>query len=149
MARRLLLALLLSNACGCALSVDRIWRNIILPEQRSIEYRDPGQLPPAPLPPTVPPRTVADLRPETAEWRLSLDDAIRIALENTRVVRMLVGTTATASGQTIYDAAIVNTTIDQAQATFDPVFRWDNLFSRTNTPFAEFGPANPGRSFIT
>jgi outer membrane protein TolC len=141
--------LVLSAACGCALTPAEIWRNIILPEQRSIDYRDPAQFPSAPIPPSVPPRTVSEPRPGTTEWLLSLDDAIRIALENARVIRVLAGTAATASGSTIYDAAIVNTTIDQAQATFDPTVKSNNLWSRTNTPFGEFDPLNPGRSFIT
>src|SRR5260370_1181814 len=83
-------------------------RTILMPEQRSIAYRTPGHLPPAPIPDNVPPRTVSDLRPDTEEWPLSLDEAIRIALENAKIVRMLAGTTAVASGQTIYDPAITN-----------------------------------------
>jgi outer membrane protein TolC len=71
---------------------------------------------------------------------MSLDDAIRIAVQNARVVRQLAGTTATASGRTIYDAAITNTTIDQAQAAFDPAFKWNNTWNRTNVPAAEFVP---------
>jgi outer membrane protein TolC len=138
MARTLLLGLVLSTACGCGLTLDEVCRNIILPEQRTIDYRDPAKLPPAPIPPSVPPRTVSEPRPGTAEWLLSLDDAIRIALENARVIRVLAGTAVAASGQTIYDAAITNTTIDQAQATFDPVLKWDNTWSRTNTPVGEF-----------
>ena len=45
MARRLLLGLVLLTVCGCALTADGIWRNVIFPEQRSIEYRDPSQFP--------------------------------------------------------------------------------------------------------
>src|SRR6266849_2285397 len=47
---------------GCALGPREIAQNIVMPEQRTIDYRDPAQLPPAPLPETVPPRTVADPR---------------------------------------------------------------------------------------
>src|SRR5262249_12864428 len=83
------------------------------------------------------------------EWRLSLDDAIRIALENAQGVRILAGLTAVSSGQTIYDAAITNTTIDQAQAAFDPVYHWDNNWSRLNTPFAILDPGHNGRYLIT
>ncbi len=149
MARRLLLGLVLSSACGCALTVADLCRNIILPEQRSIDYRDPAQLPPAPIPPSVPPRTVSDPRPETTEWQLSLDDAIRIALENAQVVRTLAGVTAVSSGQTIYDAAITNTTIDQAQATFDPTLKWNNIWSRTDTPTGAFVGSGAGVPGIT
>jgi outer membrane protein TolC len=69
--------------------------------------------------------------------------------QRARVVRTLAGTTAVASGQTIYDAAITNTTIDQAQARFDPVLNDSAVWSRTNTPFAEFDPLDPTRSLIT
>jgi outer membrane protein TolC len=153
MMRSLLLGLAVAVVCGCALTpreaCEKVCANIILPEQRSIDYRDPAQFPAAHVPATMPPRTVSDPRPDTPEWPLSLDEAIRIALENAQVIRVLAGTTATASGQTIYDAAIVNTTIDQAQATFDPVLKWNNLWSRTNTPMAELEPKDPTRSFIT
>jgi outer membrane protein TolC len=83
-----------------------------------------------------PPRTVTRPQPDTPDWYLTLDDAIRIALENTQAVRILTGTTAVNSGQTIYDAAIANTTIDQALARFDPNVQLNNTWSRTNTPFA-------------
>jgi outer membrane protein TolC len=149
MTRPAILGLALVLVCGCALGPGEIARNIILPEQRTIDYRDPAQLPPAPLPETPPPRTVAAPRPETPEWPLSLDEAIRIALENARVIRVLTGVTVTASGETIYDPAISNTLIDQEQARFDPTVKWDNTWSRTNTPTAVFDPTDFPRSFIT
>ena len=124
MGRSVLWSLTLLAACGCVLpdyGNGNLCQYVILPEQRVIEYHDPSQLPPARIPDNAPPRTVSDPRPDTAEWRLSLDEAIRIALENAKVIRVLAGTTAVSSGQTIYDAAITNTTIDQAQAVFDPV----------------------------
>jgi outer membrane protein TolC len=150
--QRLLLGLAVVTACGCALPARdvarHVCRNIIMPEQRTIDYRDPAPLPPARIPDSLPPRTVSDPRPDTPEWRLSLDDAIRIALENARVVRVLAGTTATASGQTIYDAAITNTTIDQAQAAFDPALRWNSLWSRTNIPGGVLDLIDPTRADI-
>jgi outer membrane protein TolC len=138
MAWRLLLGFVLLTAVGCTLTAGDIFQHIILPEQGGIAFRDPSQFAPGALPPTVPPRTVSDPRPGTTEWQLSLNDAIRIALENACVIRILAGTTATASGQTIYDAAITNTTIDQAAATFDPGVKWNNTWNRTNVPTATF-----------
>jgi outer membrane protein TolC len=153
MTRPLLLSAALLAACGCASSPAEVWQaaceNVILPEQRAIDYRDVARLPPAPLPAVAPPRTVSDPRPETPEWLLSLDEAIRIALENTRVVRTLAGTFAVASGQTIYDAAIANTLIDQARARFDPVLTEKSVWSRTNQPAAVLDPFDPTRSRIT
>jgi outer membrane protein TolC len=134
---------------GCAPTVGDVCRSVILPEQRTIQYRDPAPLPPARLPDMPPPRTVSNPQPETAAWQLSLDDAIRIALENGRVVRVLAGTTAVASGQTIYDTAVTNTTIDQAQGRFDPTFQQNNLWSRTNTPTSTLDPFDLTRSLIT
>src|SRR5438132_7965786 len=138
MAGRLPLLLILMTALGCGHTADDVCNHIILPEQQTIDHRDPSQFPPAPIPPSAPPRTVADPQPGTPEWQLSLDDAIRIALENATVVRVLAGTSAVSSGQTIYDAAITNTTIDQAQAAFDPMLSSNNTWSRTNTPRGEF-----------
>ena len=64
--------------------------------------------------PTFPCRPRARRRPSAGRRRgdtrhFSLDDAIRIALENDRVIRVLAGVTAVTSGRTIYDAAIANT----------------------------------------
>jgi outer membrane protein TolC len=148
MTRRLLLVAAFGVCYGCAVPQE-LAQNFILPEQRTIKYRDPAQFKSAPIPANVPPRTVTNPRPETPEWPLSLDEAIRIALENAQVVRTLAGTTAVSSGQTIYDTAITNTTIDQEQARFDLVVKQNNLFSRTNTPLASFDPADLTRSIIT
>jgi len=149
MSRKILLGLALTGISGCGFTADELSRNIILPEQRTISYRQPDQLPPVPIPLSTPPRTVSNPRPETKEWQLSLDEAIRIALENARVIRFLAGTSAASTGTTIYDAAITNTTIDQAQAVFDPILKWDNMLNHNNTPVGVFDPANPQRSFIT
>src|SRR5262249_62293832 len=63
---------------------------IIYREQRQIQYRDPVQFFPAPLPPTSEPPTV--LNPPTGDQRyFALDDAIRTSLGNMRVVRILGG----------------------------------------------------------
>jgi outer membrane protein TolC len=149
MTRGHLLTAVLCVACGCAVGPGELAHYVVLPEQRTIKVRDVSEFKPAPLPANVPPRTVADPRPETPEWRLSLDEAIRVALENAQVVRILTGTTATSSGQTIYDAAVTNTTIDQEQARFDLVVKENSLFSRTNTPVGSFDSTDLTRSVIT
>jgi outer membrane protein TolC len=144
-----LLLALLAAVCGCNSSLPELSRNIIPPEQRTLAYQDPAPLPAARIPAMDPPRTVSDPRPDEEEWRLSLDDAIRIALQNSNVVRTLAGVTAVASGQTIYDTAIVNTTIDQAQARFDPVLTENAEWSRTNSPFGVPDPRDPTATVIT
>jgi outer membrane protein TolC len=149
MKRLLLLALLPALVAGCALTPTQYVKHIILPEQRSIDYQDVDRLPQTPLPAVKPPRTVSNPQPDTPDWPLSLDDAIRIAMENCRVVRTLSGLTASFSGLTIYDAAIANTVIDQERARFDPVFHDNNKWSRTNEPFGVSNPIDPSRSLIT
>jgi outer membrane protein TolC len=125
------------------------WPSVFFPEQRSIQVRDPAQLPQAPIPRSTPPRTVTDTQPYTEPWNLSLDEAIRLALVNARVVRVLTGLTAQASGSTIYDPAITNTTIDQEQGRFDPVFQQENSWNRTETPQVNVDPSNPGNVGIS
>ena len=105
----------------------------LFPEQRSIQIRDPSQLPKYRINDSVPPPTVStkvDLEP----YPVSLDDVIRISLSRTDVVRILVGTTATSSGQTIYDTAITNTTIDQSNARFDPVLSANTAYNNVESP---------------
>src|SRR5258708_37670252 len=76
------MALVFATVGGCASDMGEGCRNVILPEARKIDYHDPAQFPPARIPDNVPPRTVADPRPETTDWNLSLDEAIRISLQN-------------------------------------------------------------------
>jgi outer membrane protein TolC len=142
------LALGLALFCGCLPTTHEIAHQIILPEQRSIHPTDPSKLEAAKIPDTPPPRTVSNPRPDTPTWELSLNEAIRIALENTEVVRILAGVTAVSSGSTIYDVAITNTTIDQEQGRFDPIASHSSRWTRTEIPFAGFDPLDPGRTLI-
>ncbi|MSQ97209.1 MAG: TolC family protein [Gemmataceae bacterium] len=145
--RRLHWMLMFALLAGCD---QGVLRHVVMPEQRVIDYRDPPS-PPAPLPEGegkyVAPRTVADHR-KTVEWNLALDDAIRIGLENAKVVRVLTGVSATSSGKTIYDPAITNTLIDQETARFDPVFSHKGTFNGTATPSAFVNPLNPNESLM-
>lgn len=122
------------------------WR-LIPPEQRRMEIRAPSRLPVARLPDLPPPPVVSEARPETAEHYVSLDDAIRMALANSEVIRVLTGDSAASTGRTVYDPAIANAQIDRARAPFDPALSVENDFTRTetfNTRFARaFDPRNP------
>jgi outer membrane protein TolC len=122
---------------------------IFFPEQRVVSVRDPGQFAPYALPTLPPPRTVQTTPPGIEPWNMSLDDAIRIALENARVIRILTGFTATNSGRTIYDPAITNTTIDQQQAAFDPTLTNRTTLGVTETPQAIPNPFNPETTLIS
>lgn len=119
----------------------------VMPGQRSVQVRDPSQLAKyrifdSPPPPTV--STNEDLEP----FPVSLDDVIRFSLSRTDAVRILTGATATSSGQTIYDAAITNTTIDQNNARFDPVLSSDSQFIHLENPQAVFDPVDPTQTLL-
>ncbi|MGE0605800.1 MAG: TolC family protein [Pirellulales bacterium] len=114
------------------------------PEQRRISVRDPSQLPPSRLPMTPDPSTVSSPQPKLQKILIPLDRAIRMSIDNVNVVRVLAGTTAVNSGSTIYDPAITNTTIDEANAIFDPVFTATNNWNRLENPQSAFDPFAPG-----
>jgi outer membrane protein TolC len=114
----------------------------ILPEQKRVEFRDPVDLPHARIPDISEPPTVSNPQPaDSQEWMLSLDDAIRTALENAEVIRVLSGFSATSSGTTIYDPAIANTVIDQGR--FDPTLQALNSFNRVERPLGVFDALSP------
>lgn len=121
----------------------------LFPEQRSIQVRDPSELPRYRIPDSPVPSTVSNPQPELESVYLSLDEAIRIALNESEVVRILAGTSATSSGSTIYDVAATNTTIDQQNARFDPTLSLSNTFNRLENPQAIFDPNDPGQALIT
>lgn len=145
--RRWAAMLALIAIAGCGPTRQAALRHVVLPEQRTIDVSDAAKLPPQPIPENVAPRTVTNDKARE-EWRLSLDDAVKIALENAKVIRVLAGVTAVSSGKTIYDPAITNTTIDQEQARFDPVLSEKLRFNRTETAAPFVNPADPRRSFI-
>ena len=86
------------------------------------------------------PLTVADPDRLPTGARMSLNQAICIALENTDVIRVLGGS----SGRTIYDPAVTNTQIDEARGRFDPTVELENGFKETETPGTEWNAASPG-----
>lgn len=134
---------------GCNLFEAQFVDGVILPEQKSIAIRHPDQLPPAPIPQVPPPRTVTEpAEKTTTEWRISLDEAIKLALVNARVVRVLTGVSAVSSGRTIYDVAISNTAIDQQQARFDPTVNVREQVIHTDNPAASFDLFGPVAAFL-
>lgn len=122
---------------------------LTLHEQQQIPVRNPGALPQIPVPDVPPPRTVTVPREDLEPLYLSLDDAIRIALENAEVIRVLAGVGAASSGSTIYDPAIATPAIDQARSIFDPQITLNNTFTRAEPPVAVFDPATPSGVAIT
>jgi len=122
--------------------------SFVAPEERTITVRDPALLPRARIPDIPPPPTVSDPQPDAPERRLSLDEAIRVALENSEVVRVFTGLSAASSGRTIYDTAITHTTIEQEKARFDPTVQALNSFDRIESPQAGFDPGDPSGASI-
>jgi outer membrane protein TolC len=135
-----LLCLLLLLATGCSAAQVAA---LVVPEQRHLALREPEQIPSAAMPALPPPPTVSNPPPPSATRDLSLDEAIRIGLANSQVVRVLAGVAVTTSTKTIYDTAITNTTIDEARAAFDPTLLVQNNWNRTEQPAAVFNPTSP------
>jgi outer membrane protein TolC len=118
---------------------------LVVHEQRELPIREPSEIAMAPLPKLAAPATVTNPDTTSAPKELSLDEALRIALANSKAIRMLAGTDVVSSGRTIYDAAISNTAIDVAKSVFDPVITARNSFNHTDQPLAIFDPTNPFR----
>ncbi len=106
----------------------------VLPEQLRIEVRNPEQLSRTALPDVATPFTVASSSETRDEQRLSLDEAIQIAVRNAEVVRVLNGVSAVSSGRTIYDVSISNANIDAQTAIFDPSFDITTTINKTDRP---------------
>ena len=102
----------------------------IIPEQRSIQVRDVAELPRAPLPDFPPPPTIDQVPLALPQRPMTLNEILRMALENSEVVRFVSGAAAGSSGQTIYDVAISNIAIDEQNATFDPALTAGNSWNR-------------------
>ncbi len=86
-------------------------------------------------PPGIRPETVVSEQPVSVQQFLPLDAAIRLALENSEVIRVLTGTGAVSSGTTVYDTAVAVGEIDIAKAQFDPVLRANSAYQHSEFPF--------------
>jgi outer membrane protein TolC len=119
--------------------------SLVIPEQSSISVRDPLSIRSAQLPAEafLRPKTIRDDDTDRAEAPLPLDEAIRISLQNTDVVRVLTGVSASSSGSTVYDAAITQTQIEQAASIFDPTLNSTTTFFNNENPAARFDPLDP------
>jgi outer membrane protein TolC len=127
-------------ACGCSSSKELY--SLVVPEQDHFAVRQPEQIAHPPQVSFPPPVTVSNPAPAVVPKELSLDEAIRIALANAKVIRILAGTTAVSSTQTIYDPAISNTAIDNARAVFDPVLTGKSTLDHVFVPVPFLDPTN-------
>jgi outer membrane protein TolC len=114
---------------------------VIFPEARVMQLRAPAELPRIPLPQTERPWTVSAPPSGDQPHMLSLDEMIRTGLTNFEVVRVLAGSTAPATGRTVYDVAISQAAIDRQQSVLDPDVTVNNQFFQQDTPTI---PAPPG-----
>jgi len=126
----------------------QIFPPLILPEEQFSYVRSPSELPRAGIPDVPPPPTVTEPRVDTATWQLSLDEALRIALANSEVIRVLGGVAAVSSGRSIYDTAIAGTAVEEEQARFDPSAQVTNRWNRFESPAAVFDPLDPSRAQV-
>jgi outer membrane protein TolC len=123
---------------------------ILPPDEKTVPMPPDSAFAPTPFPAAPNPPTVSQPEKEWDEPQvpLSLDEALRVTLANSQVVRILSGATAVASGATIYDPAITLPTIDQAKARFDPVLSVNNTFSRLSPGTPILNPLDPTRALI-
>ncbi|MCG6156332.1 TolC family protein [Rubinisphaera margarita] len=142
------LILLISGLVCTGCRNARQARAVVIPESRHLTYRSPESLPLTPLPSYADPRTVSFLDNTQEDLKLSLDEAIRIALSNSKVIRVLAGNRAASSGQTIYDPGIANTAIDQTRGRFDPNLSINNTFSQNEQANGIFIPVDPGARIV-
>ncbi len=118
----------------------------VFPEQRWLDVRTPEQIRSYPVPEITLPFTIADQTDSRQEQRISLDEAIQIAVVNANVIRVLTGIAASSSGRTIYDVAIANTAIDVQTSVFDPRFDITSTMNKTDRPGAIFDPFDPSQA---
>lgn len=114
----------------------------VVREEHKLSVRPLLSLPAYPVPDEIPPPTVAGDPLRRQDLPLSLDGAIRIALENSQIVRVVSGASVVAIGST-YDPAIAATQIDAARSVFDPVLDASNIWSQFEQPQAFFDLTRP------
>jgi outer membrane protein TolC len=117
-------------------------------EQHRISWHSEEKIPQFHRSPGAAPTTVASDDVDLTERLLPLDEAIRIALQNAEVIRVLTGVSATSSGRTIYDAAVATTPIDEAVGRFDPVFSANSDWRKSRTPGTRIAPGDPLAAII-
>ncbi len=124
------------------------WR-FLLPEAKCTEIRSPAELCRASIPSLPRPATVTNADNDLPICHISLSEAINASLANLDVVRVLAGVTAVSSGRSVYDVAIAHTGIDGQRAVFDPTFRSNQRWNRSENPTAIFDPLIPGQSLVS
>ena len=148
-ARLVALAAVLASVCvppNLRASDDGLFP-LVKPEQTRLRFHHPADLPHLPVPLTPPPPTLLEPREFRGTRLISLDEAIRVALSNSEVLRVFTGASAGSSGRTIYDAAIANQAVDQQRAAFDPNLTLNNSWQQLEPPAGALFQTVPGDPF--
>ena len=132
----LLWLVLATSTCGIATAQTRL--PPVHPEETQLSVRPPWELPHAQLPATQSPLSDGSGGASDETVSLSLDQAIRIALENSEVIRVLVGGTATSTGATAFDPAIASTQVDRERARFDVKAKISNAVTQLESPLGVY-----------
>lgn len=131
-------AVLLGTLTAC---LPQTRAQVFKPDEGQIRWPDSSTASRIRRPSGPEPVTVATTESVATERFLPLDEALKLALANSEVIRVLTGVSASSSGRTIYETAIAVTPIDIAKAKFDPVFQANSALRRTESPF--LNPAGP------
>lgn len=120
------------------------FENRLGPVQVPPAYEGPTPAVPAAVQPNEPPTASFGGRSDAfVAENLSLDDAMRVAMVNSDVVRVLSSSTVTA-GSTVYDPQSAEANARAALAAFDPYLTSGVFYNRINQPSGElFGPGIP------
>ena len=124
-----------SLAAGLVVAEGTVQAQLVPEDESRIRWTQPSAASRYRRPAGPEPVTVATQDSPAEERFLSLNEALRRALENSEVIRVLAGVSATSSGRTIYDTAIAVTPIDIAKAKFDPVLQANSTQRRNESPF--------------
>ncbi len=124
-----------SLAAGLVAAEGTVQAQLVPEDESRIRWTQPSAASRYRRPAGPEPVTVATQDSPAEERFLSLNEALRRALENSEVIRVLAGVSATSSGRTIYDTAIAVTPIDIAKAKFDPVLQANSTQRRNESPF--------------
>lgn len=132
--------------CICISSSAVAQRSV--PDRHSIRWHSGPELSLMTRPANPAPVTVASKDIVEIERLLPLNEAIRIALDHAEVIRVLGDISASNSGQNIYETAIATTRIDNAVSVFDPVFRANSSWRKSEFPGSRLDPLDPLNAVI-
>ena len=97
-----------SLAAGLVVAEGTVQAQLVPEDESRIRWTQPSAASRYRRPAGPEPVTVATQDSPAEERFLSLNEALRRALENSEVIRVLAGVSATSSGRTIYDLSLIH-----------------------------------------